>query len=45
MHYRAGKYLSFFKLGFLGVLGFNVRAVARGTLDTGIGPYDHEEGL
>ena len=38
---RAGKNLRFFRktfrfLGFLGFLGFNVRTVARGTLDTGL---------
>jgi len=35
---RAGKNLRFFrkKFRFLGFLGFNVRTVARGTLDTGI---------
>ena|SRR6218665_2483648 len=37
---RAGKNLRFFRnkfrfLGFLGFLGFNVRTVARGTLDSG----------
>ena len=35
---RAGKNLRFFKFRFLGFLGFNVRTVARGTLDTRIQP-------
>jgi len=43
---RAGKNLRFFKKK-IRFLGFNVRTVARGTLDryTGIQEYGQEEGL